>query len=338
MDLFAFTRALVDIESVTGNEERTTVFVADFLARAGFQVELWEVEPHRANIFARLGQPLTVLSTHLDTVPPFIPSSEDEHYIYGRGACDAKGIVAAQVFAGLRLQQQGERDFGLLFLVGEEKNSTGALAANLRPVGSQFLVNGEPTESRMVEAGKGTLRVDLVACGRMAHSAYPELGESAIEKLLLALERLRGLPLPHNTRLGPTTLNIGTLQGGRAPNVVPDHARAELLYRLVEPAVQLRPAIQDAVQGLAEAQFVLEIPPVFPLVLPGFATSVVAFTTDIPSLSAWGQPILFGPGSIHVAHTERERIAKQELAAAVAAYAEIVLQTRDPKGGAGKCG
>ena len=328
MDLFAFTRALIDIESITGNEERAAAFVADFLTRAGFEVELWDAEPHRPNVFARCGTPTTVLSTHLDTVPPFFPSSEDNDNLYGRGACDAKGIVAAQVFAGLRLKASGATNFGLLFLVGEEKNSTGAIAANRRPVGSRFLVNGEPTESRMVEAGKGTLRVDLVAQGRMAHSAYPELGESAIEKLLQALERLRHLSLPSHPQLGSTTVNIGTVQGGRAPNVIPDHARAELLYRLVQPALTLRPAITAAVQGWAEAQFLLEISPVFPLVLPGFATSVVAFTTDIPSLSAWGQPILFGPGSIHVAHTEREQISKRELQEAVEAYAAIVRQTQ----------
>lgn len=326
MDLYAFTRALIDIESVTGNEERAARFVCDFLRRAGFAAELWEAEPRRFNVWAPVGKPRTVLSTHLDTVPPFLASSEDDRCIYGRGACDAKGIIAAQAFAALRLRERGQQDFGLLFLVGEEKNSTGAQAANRRPQGSEFLVNGEPTDSRMATAGKGTLRVDLVARGRMAHSAYPELGESAIEKLLAALARLRGLELPRDAELGPTTCNIGVISGGRAPNVVADQARAELLYRLVAPAAELRERIHVLAGEEAEAQFVLEIPPVKLATLPGFPTTTVAFTTDIPALTAWGRPLLFGPGSIHVAHTEREYIEKLEQARAVEAYAEIVTR------------
>ncbi len=327
MDLYAFTRALVDIESVTGNEERAALFVRDFLRRAGFEAELWDVEPRRPNVWAAVGRPRTVLSTHLDTVPPFFPSAEDDRCLYGRGACDAKGIVAAQVFAALRLRERGVRDFGLLFLVGEEKNSTGAQAANRRPPDAvKFLVNGEPTDSRMASAGKGTLRMDLIARGRMAHSAYPELGESAIDKLLEALRRVRTLELPRDPLLGPTTCNIGIISGGRAPNVVADQARAELLFRLVTPAAGLREQIAAAVRALAEPQFVLEIPPVRLETLAGFPVTTVAFTTDIPALAAWGRPLLFGPGSIQVAHTEREYIDKLEQARAVEAYAEIVTR------------
>ncbi len=328
MDLFAFTRALVDLESITGNEEKVARFLAGFLREKGIGAELIEVEAGRFNVLARCGEPRVVLSTHIDTVPPFIPSSEDEQYIYGRGSCDAKGIAAAQVFAALELLAAGERDFALLFVVGEEKNSTGALFANQHPIGSRFLINGEPTESKMVSAGKGALRLDLVSRGRMAHSAYPHLGESAIEKLLLALRRLRQVSLPADERLGPTTYNVGVISGGRAPNVVPDYARAEILIRLVSDAAPLRGAITQAVGTDAEAHFLLEIPPVFPRVLPGFETAVVSFTTDIPALSNWGEPVLFGPGSIHVAHTTDERIAKQELKAAVGAYAKIVRQLR----------
>lgn len=324
MDLFSFTRALIDIESITGHEAQVAGFIAGFLRQAGFEVELWPVEPGRDNVIARIGQPRTLLSTHMDTVPPFLPSSERDGRIYGRGACDAKGIIAAQVFAALELRAAGMGDFGLLILAGEEKNSAGALAANLRPIGSQFLINGEPTDSRMVEAGKGSLRLDLVSHGKMAHSAYPELGESAIEKLLEALQRLRRIELPHDPRLGATTCNIGTLTGGRAPNVVPDHARAEILFRLVTPANGLRQQIETACAGLAEANFVLEIPPIFPLTLPGYPTMTVSFTTDIPALSHWGRPILFGPGSIAVAHTDHEYIDKTELAAAVGHYVAIV--------------
>lgn len=327
--LFAFTRALIDIDSTSGREGEVGEFVADYLRQAEgvagqLEVELWEVEPGRRNVFARRGQPHVVLSTHLDTVPPFIPSREDEAAIHGRGACDAKGIIAAQVFAARQLIAAGAGDFGLLFVVGEERNSAGALAANLRPQGARFLVNGEPTESRMIRAGKGALRLDLHARGRTAHSAYPELGESATDKLIEAIARVRALPLPSDPDLGATTINLGTLAGGLAPNVVADQARAELLIRLVADAAPLRAAITQAVAGLAEAEFVLEIPPVRLRTLPGFPTGVVAFGTDIPKLDAWGEPLLFGPGSIHVAHTAQEWIGKSELVQAVDAYARIV--------------
>ncbi|MGH9480724.1 MAG: M20/M25/M40 family metallo-hydrolase [Terriglobales bacterium] len=328
-NLFRFTRRLVDLDSTTGRESPATDFVAACLRQLeGLAVETWPVEPGRDNLFAWRGTPRVVLSTHLDTVPPFFPSREDAEAIYGRGACDAKGIAAAQIFAAIRLLQQGCTDFGLLFLVGEERNSAGAIAANARRAGwdcgSRFLVNGEPTASKMVRAGKGVLRLNLAAHGRSAHSAYPELGESAIEKMLAALERIRALPLPRHPELGPTTLNIGTLAGGQAPNVIPDAAQAELMFRLVEDGAGLRRCIMDAVAGLAQAEFVLEIPPITPRVIPGFPTATVAFATDIPNLAAWGQPLLFGPGAIEVAHTPHEHIAKAELAAGVDAYVAIV--------------
>lgn len=326
MNLTAFTRSLIDIDSTTGQEEAAAHLVADFLRQAGWAAELQEVEPGRYNVYAPLGTPRVVLSTHLDTVPPFMPSAEDDEFIYGRGACDAKGILAAQVFAALELQRQSRRDFGLLFLVGEEKNSQGARIANQRPNVCQFLVNGEPTDGQMVSAGKGTLRVDVTARGRMAHSAYPELGDSAIMKLLQALNALSELPLPASPELGPTTCNIGTIAGGRAPNVIADFARAEVMYRLVEPADSLRTLITAATAPYAEAQFVLEIPPVKLKTLPGFKTRTVAFTTDIPALTHWGEPLLYGPGSIHVAHTEHEKLSKLEQQQAVAGYVKIVQE------------
>ncbi len=322
--LFALVRQLVDLDSTTGQEAAVAAFTAASLRQQGLAAVVWPFEPGRANVFAACGEPRVVLSTHLDTVPPFFASREDDGFVYGRGACDAKGIAAAQIFAALELKRQGLRDFGLLFLAGEEKNSAGARAANQRPVGSRFLINGEPTSGRMVAAGKGALRVELTAQGRAAHSAYPELGDSAIVKLLAALARLQALPLPADARLGATTCNIGTLSGGRAPNVVPDFAQAELLYRLVAPADALRAAIAAAAQPDAQAEFVLEIPPVLLRTLPGFETTTAAFTTDIPALTQWGEPMLMGPGDIAVAHTPEERIAKAELVAAVAAYAAMV--------------
>ena len=258
----------------------------------------------------------------MDTVPPFIPSSETADRIYGRGSCDAKGIIVAQIAAAEKLKAEGIH-VGLLFLVGEERDSQGAQTANQQPRGVKFLINGEPTENRLAVASKGTLRVELVAHGKMAHSAYPELGESAIEKLLDALQKIRKLKLPTNPKAGPCTLNIGQIEGGRAPNVIPDHAVAQLLFRLVGPAEELRQQITDAVAGKAEAHFRLEIPYLELGTVPGIETMVAAFTTDIPALTRWGRPLLIGPGSIHVAHTDGEYIEKKQLLDAIDLYAHI---------------
>jgi acetylornithine deacetylase len=251
-----------------------------------------------------------------------MPSREDETNIYGRGACDAKGIIAAQVTACEQLRKSG-KSAGLLFVVGEERDSTGAAVANHNPRGSKFLVNGEPTDNRMALASKGALRVEVTAHGRMAHSAYPELGESAIEKLLDALAALRAMELPNNPEVGPSTMNIGIIEGGRATNVIPDFAKAQLLYRLVAPSEPLRAKIVAAVGEWAEAAFVLDIPYMRFVTVPGIETMTASFTTDIPQLSTWGRPMLMGPGSILVAHTEREFLAKAELMEAVELYTKI---------------
>jgi acetylornithine deacetylase len=258
----------------------------------------------------------------MDTVPPFIPSSEDHDNVYGRGSCDAKGIIAAQIAACQRLRKEGAA-VGMLFVVGEERDAIGAKTANEGPLPCRFLINGEPTENKIAVASKGSLRVVLTASGRMAHSAYPELGESAIEKLLTALERVRTMELPNNPEVGPSTLNIGTIQGGRAPNVIPDHARAELFYRLVGPSDDLRARIVQAVDGLAEAEFAPETKFMKLQTVPGIESMVAKFTTDIPWLTNWGTPVLIGPGSIHVAHTDREFISKKQLHEAVDLYCDI---------------
>ena len=328
MTVAAFTRQLVDIESITGNEGRVGDFLHRELLRRGFEADKIPVEGARCNVFAISSdqpRPAVVFSTHMDTVPPFIPSSEDATRVFGRGSCDAKGIIATQVEAAERLRGEGVH-VGLLFLVGEERDSLGAKAANQNPPGSKFLVNGEPTENQIAIASKGALRVEVIAEGRMAHSAYPELGESAIDKLLLALQRLRAMKLPVEEGIGPCTLNIGVIEGGRAPNVVPDKARAQLLYRLVGSSEQLKRGIVEAVGTLAKVEFVLEIQFVRLRTLDGLATMVAAFTTDIPALSAWGQPLLVGPGSIHVAHTDGEYVEKKQLQDAVDLYCAIARQ------------
>jgi acetylornithine deacetylase len=324
MNAVRLTRKLVDIESISGNEGAVGAELYEELCRLGYNAHKMPVAHERFNVVATLDDrpPQVVFSTHMDTVPPFIPSSEDHENIYGRGSCDAKGIMAAQIAACERLRLEGAA-VGMLFLVGEERDSLGAKIANDSSPGNRFLINGEPTENKIARASKGALRVEIVAKGKMAHSAYPELGESAIEKMLTALERLRAMKLPNNPEVGPCTLNIGLIEGGRAPNVIADHAKAQLLYRLVGPSDELCRQITETVAGLAQADFVLEIPFMKLRTVPGVATMVAAFTTDIPALSQWGTPVLLGPGSIHVAHTEREFIAKKQLHEAVDLYCAV---------------
>ena len=328
VDVIALTRKLVDVDSTTGKEAAVGELLLRELAALGYDAEKMPVEGDRFNVYALprgQARPSVVFSTHMDTVPPFFPSSEDREKIYGRGACDAKGIIAAQVGAAENLRQQNVA-VGLLFLVGEERDSAGAKVASQHAPGSKFLINGEPTENKLAVASKGSLRVELTASGKMAHSAYPELGESAVEKLLAALERLRAVKLPSDPELGPTTVNIGILEGGRAPNVIADHARAHLLYRLVGPAEKLKQEIVAVAGELAKVEIVLEIPCVRLRELDGLPTMVAAFTTDIPALSNWGEPLLLGPGSIHVAHTEGEYVEKKQLVEAVELYCAIATR------------
>jgi acetylornithine deacetylase len=328
-DPIALTRRLVDIESITGNEMRVSLelesILGEMAARFDGKVERIVVEPERDNLFCYFGEPKVTLSTHMDTVPPFFASREDEEFIWGRGACDVKGIISAMLCAGEQLLTDGVRNFGYLFVVGEERNSVGAYHAGRHGRGSQFVINGEPTENRLALGSKGALRIELKASGKMAHSAYPELGESAIEKLLDALEKIRRIALPVSEILGPSTMNIGLIGGGRAPNVIPDAARAELLIRLVDDGDSTVAAVRAACAGLVEVEEVLRIPAVLLGAIDGFDTMVASYTTDIPAFQgAWGQPYLMGPGTIHVAHTSEERIPKQQLLDAVGIYQQMV--------------
>jgi acetylornithine deacetylase len=325
IDLFALTRTLVDIESTTPNEIAVGEFLCAELARRGLDARKMPADGERSNVLATWPghpRPEIVFSTHMDTVPPFIASSEDETRIFGRGSCDAKGIIAAQIMAAEKLRAAGVF-VGLLFLVGEETNSIGALQANQHPIGARFMINGEPTDNRLAVASKGSLHVVLTARGKMAHSAYPELGESAIDKLIEALYRLHAMKLPETADVGPCTKNVGTIEGGRARNVISDFARAELFYRLVGPGEDLRRLIVEAVGGLVEVEFTREAPFMRMHTLDGLPTMVAAFTTDVPSLTNWGKPLLIGPGSIHVAHTEGEFVEKTQLSEAVELYAAI---------------
>src|ERR1700693_6009994 len=328
MHPFEMTRELVDIESITENEKQVGEYLLHYLsglaAGSDGKAEAMTVTPDRFNVYAEWGTPVVVLSTHMDTVPPFFGSSEDAENNYWRGACDAQGIRAAMIAAAEKLIESGMRNFGLLFVVGEERNSAGAEVASRSPRGTRYLINGEPTESKVALGSKGILRYEIIASGRMAHSAYPELGESAIEKLLDVLETVRRISWPEDPILGRTTANIGTISGGRAPNIIPDAAKAELAIRLGGAGRKIDQALREAIGDRAEVREILTLPAMHFAALDGFPTSVVAFTTDIPVLApAWGEPFLFGPGSIHVAHTTQEMISKRELLDAVDTYGRM---------------
>jgi acetylornithine deacetylase len=336
IDALRLTRDLVEIESTTYHEGQVGEFLASFLAGRGWAVETMAVpqpaesasDGPRWNVYAGPadgGAPELVFSTHMDTVPPYVPFREDDEFLYGRGVCDAKGIIAAQVAAAEALRAAGYR-VGLLFVSGEERDSAGAKVANANAKGSRLLINGEPTDNRLAVASKGTLRAVLRSTGKMAHSAYPELGDSAVHKLVQVCARLLELELPVTPEVGPSTLNIGQIHGGHAPNVIADKAEAQVLTRLVSDSAPIRAAIEDAAKGLAEVDFTLEIPFMRFRAVEGLPTMVAKFTTDIPWLSNWGEPLLLGPGSIHVAHTPDERIAKRELLEAVELYARVARE------------
>jgi acetylornithine deacetylase len=336
IDPIDLTRKLVNIESTSYHEGPAGTFLADFLERNHYAVERMAVpqpDPastpgggsgERFNVYAAMSgiTPEVVLSTHMDTVPPFFPCTEDDEFLYGRGTCDAKGIIAAQVAAAERLRESGVK-IGMLFVVGEERDSAGAKVANQNPRGSRFLINGEPTDNRLALATKGALRVELRAHGRMAHSAYPELGDSAIDKLVEALHDVLAMPLPVEPEIGPSTLNIGLISGGYAPNVIADKAEAHLLVRTVGPSDEIKDAITRVVAGRAQVSFSLDLTFVRMRRVGNLPTMIAKFATDIPSLTAWGEPFLLGPGSIHVAHTPQEKIAKKELLECVDLYVEL---------------
>lgn len=331
MNVFELTRALVDIESTTKNEKAVGEFLFKHLSalasRFDGHAERMPVEPGRDNVFVSFGEPIVTMSTHMDTVPPFFASREDDEFIHGRGSCDAKGIIAAMVAAAEKLLANGGRNFALLFVVGEERDSAGAKAAASNPRGSRLLINGEPTENRLALGSKGALRFELTAHGKLAHSAYPELGHSAIDDLLDVLRDVRALALPEDSLLGPSTLNVGTISGGRAPNVVADHALAEIMFRTVGEPGAIRDGVRAAAAGRVDVREVLHTPAMRLAAFDGLPTTIVAFATDIPAFDkAWGKPFLIGPGSIHVAHTAEERIPKKQLADAVEIYARMTRQ------------
>jgi acetylornithine deacetylase len=326
MSLFELARKLIDIPSITGDEAQVGNFLSDYLVKLGYRVERHEVAAGRFNVIATTEEsPRIVFSTHVDTVPPFIKSSEDEEFIYGRGSCDAKGIIAAQIFAAERLRREGISDLGMLFTVDEELSSIGAQAANKHPIAQKchYLINGEPTDNRLATGTKGSVRVFITTEGRAAHSAYPENGDSAIEKLLDILQDIRAVEWPEDSFFGTTTCNIGVISGGTRPNVIPDKARAELQIRLGIYIEQAKRLLETAVGGRGHLEYASAHDPVRLFSVPDFEECVVRFTTDIPYLSNWGKALLLGPGSILDAHTDHEKISKRELERAVELYVRL---------------
>jgi len=323
LSLVDLARALVDIDSTTGREAEACAFLAAYLRGRGFKVTKQPVSAGRTNLVALVDpKPAVVLSTHIDCVPPFFPSRVEHGLLYGRGACDAKGALAAQVTAAERLREAGEERVGLLFVVGEERGSDGAAAANAISPGPAFLVNGEPTESKLGLATRGAFRVRLRATGRAAHSSQPERGISAIDLLIDALVELRGIALPEDPDLGRTFYATGLISGGVAPNVISPSAEAELNFRTVGPGSEVLERLAPLRSRVA-LETVLEVPPVRMRTVPGFETAAFAFTTDIPLLDRWGEPLLFGPGSVLDAHTDGDHVEIAELEAAAAAYETI---------------
>src|SRR5262245_7549322 len=321
-DVVRVTRGLVDIDSTTGREGDCVSWMAALLSEAGYGVVEQVVDGPRRNIYAARDKADVVLSTHLDCVPPFFPSHLDDGKLYGRGSCDAKGIAACQVAAVERLRRDGVSNVGLLFVVGEERGSDGAKTAQALASGSKFLINGEPTDNRLGVGTRGALRYNLRATGRAAHSSYPELGVSAIEKLIDALLVMRKMELPDHPVLGRTHYTVGLIRGGVAPNVIPFEAEAEVMFRTVADVDGLR-AVMAQLAPLVTLEEILDVPPVIMPTVPGFDTATFPYTTDIPFLSNWGTPLLYGPGSIHVAHTDNEHVNVPDLHRAVQDYVTL---------------
>jgi acetylornithine deacetylase len=323
LDAVEFARHLIDIDSTTGREAEAGEWLAGRLSTMGYAVTTTPVADGRFNVLATLDAPVVVLSTHYDCVPPFMPSRVEGGRLFGRGSCDAKGILAAQVAAVERLRAAGDRRAGLLFVVGEERGSDGAAAANREPVGSKYLVNGEPTDNRLATGTRGILRVRLSARGRAGHSSAPEKFESAIEKLIDAVVRLRTLELPTDPTFGATSYSIGLIDGGVAPNVVPANASAEVMFRTVGEADDVLQAVR-ALEPLVSIEEILRVPPVRLQTIPGIPSASFPFTTDIPLLDRWGVPLLFGPGSFLLAHTDDEHLDLAEFDDSIERYVAIV--------------
>jgi acetylornithine deacetylase len=328
LDPIAFARQLIDTPSPTGDEAAHADILLRELARLGFSVRRQEVTHDRFNVFATAGgRPRVVLNSHLDTVPPWFHSREDADAIYGRGACDTKGVIAAMVAASERLMRDRIRDFALLFVVGEETDSIGAKSANIafRDLGSEYVLVGEPTESKFARASKGALTLVVAFEGVAAHSAYPHLGDSAISKMVAAIAEINATDWGRDEDLGETTVNVGVVRGGEKPNIIPANAELEMIFRLVTTPEDIRARVEPIFAK--HRGTILRAhgnPPQRMFVPNGAPSAVVSFNTDVPHLSSLGKPMLFGPGSILDAHGANEKIGKKDLLEAVEMYYRTV--------------
>jgi acetylornithine deacetylase len=329
LDPLRLARQLIDIPSVTEEERAVAEFLLAELTRLGFTAQLQEVTPARFNLYASAGgTPRVILNSHIDTVPPWFASYEDDEHVYGRGACDTKGIIAAMLAAGERLLARGVRDFAFLFVVGEETDSVGAKSANVAfaGLGSEYVLVGEPTESMFARASKGAFTTVVRFDGIAGHSAYPERGDSAINKLVAAVTEINATDWGSHEVLGQTTVNVGVIRGGAKPNIIAATAEAEMIFRIVTTPDDVRARLETIVARHGGTIIMHRgNPPQFMVVPEGFESRVVAFNTDVPWLGALGQPLLFGPGSILDAHGAQEKISKKELLAAVETYERVVM-------------
>lgn len=328
-DAFSKLQDLVAIPSVTGGERDYADALARELESIGFAVERQVVADGRFNLLARAEAPDVVFCTHLDTVPPFFGPRETSDFVHGRGSCDAKGPALAMLLAGKRLLEQGERNIGYLFTVGEETDSAGAAFANEHladPWHPRFTIVGEPTENRFVSAHKGVYKADLVAHGVAGHSSQ-NVGPSAVHELVECLHRLLRTDWGSHRLLGAGTLNVGEIRGGIAANVVADRAQASLLLRAVEEPEsserKIRAALGENVELLRPYKC---YGPTEFHVPDGAEPITVAFGTDAPHMKRWGKPLLYGPGRILDAHTDHECIAKRSFDLAVDDYANTARQ------------
>jgi acetylornithine deacetylase len=326
LDVAALAVELCAIDSTSGREGEVIDYLESLLRARGWRTRRIAVSAGRDNLLATCAdEPLATLSTHVDTVPPYIPPRLENGRLWGRGSCDAKGIAAAMICAAEGLRTAGV-PIAILLLVGEEVSHDGAHAANEVPTTSRVLVNGEPTEGALAVGTKGALRAIIRTRGVAAHSAYPERGRSATLDLVKLLAEIPALDLPSDPVLGETTINIGTLSGGIADNVTAPSAEARLMARTVVAPDEMLRLLRAWVGDRAEVEGSIAVPPVRLRTLPGFTTSVVAFATDVPVLTKWGDPYLFGPGSVHVAHTDHEHVSIPEMNDAVTSYDRIVRE------------
>ncbi|MCF7802770.1 MAG: M20/M25/M40 family metallo-hydrolase [Candidatus Marinimicrobia bacterium] len=333
MDVIDLARDFIRIESISENEAPFAGYLQSFFDGHGWETERTQITDDRWNLLtkpSRDAEPEIYFCSHLDTVAPFVEFSEDDDYLYGRGACDTKGVIAAMIGAAFQLVHSGTDNIGFLFTVGEEIDSIGAKVENENPPdGVEYLIVGEPTENRLVAGQKGIYIVEITAEGKSAHSAYPELGDSAVEKLLNILERLRETTLPSHPELGDTTVNISNLYGGDRYNVIPNEAGASLLFRVSTSLANVKTIVRNAVNGEGTVKEISQCEPQQMMNIPGYENEIVAFSTDIPFLGNWGTPLLLGPGSIHDAHTQEEKIEKSEILEAVEKYMDIVEYLND---------